>query len=341
MNALLEFSNNESGTLTQAISDTGTTLLVSPTLGSGFGLFTIDDGSDGFVGQLITLSSPTNPLPEICRLVSRPYYSGVDDAYVVEVERAVEAIPSIGAGAAQSFTWPIGTLVDARVTAGTISRMPQNVEGTVFMEAPSDGYTTRPFQFGVKPTLMRHTAVSINGYDKYPGIACEVFMRSRFVDLGTPAAWSSSMYYRSGDVVVDGSFQWGFESSVRGGLLTNASVNPLDGQVDPVVVPGVGVWYLTDLTGAEMDAPSIITEVGFVCIAHGAGSTPTVTIGNQSNPTAYANAVALNQITGARCSHRIPVTTGGPEHEIISFNVDTASSDEFRGYFYCRGLFYE
>ena len=132
MNALLEFSNNESGTLTQAISATGTTLLVSPTLG-GFGLFTIDDGSDGFVGQLITLSSPTNPLPEICRLVSRPYYSGVDDAYVVEVERAVEAIPSIGAGAAQSFTWPIGTLVDARVTAGTISRMPQNVEGTVFM----------------------------------------------------------------------------------------------------------------------------------------------------------------------------------------------------------------
>ena len=131
MNALLEFSNNESGTLTQAISDTGTTLLVSPTLGSGFGLFTIDDGSDGFVGQLITLSSPTNPLPEMCRLVSRPYYSGVDDVYVVEVERAVEAIPS-GQGA-QSFTWPIGTLVDARVTAGTISRMPQNVEGTVFM----------------------------------------------------------------------------------------------------------------------------------------------------------------------------------------------------------------
>ena len=338
MNALLQFSNNESGTLTQAISNTGTTLLVSPTLG-GFGLFTIDDGSDGFVGQLITLSSPTNPLPEICRLVSRPYYSGVDDVYVVEVERAVEAIPS-GQGA-QSFTWPIGTLVDARVTAGTISRMPQNVEGTVFMEAPSNGYGTRPFQFGVKPTLMRHTAVSINGYDKYPGIACEVFMRSRFVDLGTPAAWSASMYYGSGDVVVDGSFQWGFESSVRGELLTNASVNPLDGQVDPVVVPGVGVWYLTDLTGAEMDAPSIITEVGFVCIAHGAGSTPTVTIGNQSNPTAYANAVALNQITGARCSHRIPVTTGGPEHEIISFNVDTASSDEFRGYFYCRGLFYE
>ena len=338
MNALLEFSNNESGTLTQAISATDTTLLVSPTLG-GFDLFTINDGSDGFVGQLITLSSPTNPLPEICRLVSRPYYSGVDDVYVVEVERAVEAIPS-GQGA-QSFTWPIGTLVDARVTAGTISRMPQNVEGTVFMEAPSDGYTTRPFQFGVKPTLMRHTAVSINGLYKYPGIACEVFMRSRFVDLGTPAAWSASMYYGSGDVVVDGSLQWGFESSVRHEFLTNASVNPLDGQFDPVVVPGVGVWYLTDLTGAEMDAPSIITEVGFVCIAHGAGSTPTVTIGNQSNPTAYANAVALNQITGARCSHRIPVTTGGPEHEIISFNVDTASSGEFRGYFYCRGLFYE
>ena len=90
-----------------------------------------------------------------------------------------------------------------------------------------------------------------------------------------------------------------------------------------------------------MDAPTINTDVGFVCIAHGAGSTPTVTIGNQSNPTAYANAVALNQITGERCSHRIPVTTGGPEHEIISFNVDTASSGEFRGYFYCRGLFYE
>lgn len=338
MNALLQFSNNESGTLTQAISATGTTLLVSPTL-FGLDLFAIDEGSGGFVGQLITLSSPTNPLPEICRLVSRPYYSGVDDVYVVEVERAVEAIPS-GQGA-QSFTWPIGTLVEARVTAGTISRMPQNVEGTVFMEAPSGGYLTRPFQFGAKPTLMRHTVASINSYEEYPGIACEVFMRSHFVDLGTPAAWSASMYYGSGDVVVHGSFQWGFESSVRGELLTNASVNPLDGQVDPVVVPGVGVWYLTDLTGAEMDAPSIITEVGFVCIAHGAGSTPTVTIGNQSNPTAYANAVALNQITGARCSHRIPVTTGGPEYGIISFNVDTASSDEFRGYFYCRGLFYE
>ena len=175
------------------------------------------------------------------------------------------------------------------------------------------------------------------------------------VDLGAPQTFSAPASYARGSVVVPttpNGFQYWLE------------IDSIDvSQVEPAAEPD---WEDTDEYSLAVEVtysgnaarwrptampiefeqntyhPLVITEVGFIAHKVTATTPPSVSIGTAAVPGRFASNVALSQITGDGCIHRIPITTGGVFARELHFKLDTAASGgQFLGRFYWRGFFVE
>lgn len=330
---MLQFRNNAAAALAIALpSDSG-----DPAYGT---CTVVADGSQltfgGDFPQLGTLTHASMPGQyEIVRLQSR------SDAVFV-CERSLEnTVP---------LDWPVGTKLEARVTAGMLERFPQIEAG--FLDA-KDGA-----RFALKgyPAVMLHTTQMLSGATSFNrnGQTPSVVGVSPFVDLGVPPAWTAGNY-RHGDVVVpstpDGAQYWlcsNSDMSVHVGAEpefagpgVNVPVDPADETLGYMVAMAMPLDFLVRFAGVRL----VVEEVGFISRSVTAGDVPSVSIGSDldsgsPNPTRYANNVALSQIAGDNHVHRIPIAVGGQLIDTLKFKVETAATGgKFAGRFYWRGFF--
>lgn len=175
------------------------------------------------------------------------------------------------------------------------------------------------------------------------------------VDLGVPPAWAPSTYYPRGAVIVpttpDGNQYWAELDRVDESSLWTAGTepswvpDPVTNGVEDGFDPNInrGRWRATAMPinfGQSLFYPLVVTEVGFIAHKVTATTTPSISIGTAADPTKFAANVALSQITGDGCVHRIPITTGGVMTRDLHYKVDTAATGgQFLGRFYWRGFF--
>jgi len=175
------------------------------------------------------------------------------------------------------------------------------------------------------------------------------------VDLGVPPAWAPSTYYPRGMVIVpttpDGNQYWAELDRVDESSLWTAGTepswvpDPVTNGVEDGFDPNInrGRWRATAMPinfGQSLFYPLVVTEVGFIAHKVTATTTPSISIGTAADPTKFAANVALSQITGDGCVHRIPITTGGVMTRDLHYKVDTAATGgQFLGRFYWRGFF--
>lgn len=174
------------------------------------------------------------------------------------------------------------------------------------------------------------------------------------VDLGVPATWSATNYPR-GSVVIPttpNGFQYWPELDDIDAAWLNSETEPnwatVDGTTGGVEVTSYGKparWRPTAMPiefEHSTSVPLVITEVGFIAHKVAATAVPSVSIGTAAVPGRFASNVALSQITGDGCIHRIPITTGGVIARELHFKVVTAATGgQFLGRFYWRGFFVE
>lgn len=350
------FSNNAETTLDVAVDFDDTTLTVVDA-----GAFTSPSGGDV---QLATLTHADSP--GAYEVVQITEVSGLDFTVVREYE-----------GAAQS--WPVGTLVSARITAKTLQAFPQRDSATAVVQGQGDGPSgPGSFIFGAGaasydvrysdtlilagrsrivggvqlsgwPTLQKlRSSAGVSGYDR--NVAYESWGGTYHVDLGTAVDWATDNNYARGMVVSpttpDGNQYTLDITSVEDSGSSSVGAEPTWNTSGATAVSN-GNWYPValpvDITSGTM-RNVLITEVGFVCDIYSASSPPVVDIGTASAPTRFANGVTLSQITGDNCVHRIILSTGGAmvSGEALTFAVDTAAAGgRCMGRFYWRGLFIE
>lgn len=344
------FSNNAEAILAN--------LLPSSSGHPDYNTIVITDANDGdtFVhpaevvdgSQLATLTHPSLPgIYEVVRITQHPF--GTTD---FTVERGYE----LGDWPVQA--WPVGTKMQARITAKMLQTFPQQDSSgkVVFVGNMSGG---NDFAYGNLPVLRDRLGRPTNGFSPMSQdtlFAPEVVGGSFAMDLGVAVTWSSATRYYGLAVVrpptPDGFQYWLDLKPDEYGSQTN--VTPaFDGNTSPAVAhdgnaPGnkdVGFWVPTALpidVSASFDGNSklVVTEVGFMAREVTAGSTPMVSIGTSDEPTKFVNNQALSQITGSNQVHRFPVTVGGAMVSSLRYVVNTAATGGvFRGRFYWRGFF--
>ena len=332
---MLQFRNN-AGAATAAIlpADSG-----DPSYGT---ITVVADGSEASFGstypQLATVAHATMPGQyEIVRLLSR-------SSAVFTCERGVDDT--------NPLEWPVGATLEARVTAGMLDLFPQ-IDGG-FMDAKHGA----KFAIAGTPALMRSATQMLASATDFHrnGFGVAIAGVSPYVDLGVPPTWASGNYYH-GDVVApttpDGAQYWHctnqdmavFVSTepAFAGPGTNVPIDAADLSLGYMVAMAVPLDFIVRFDSVQL----VIEEVGFIARAVTAGDVPSVSIGSDldagaPNPTRYANNVALSQITGDNCVHRIPVAAGGQLIDTLKFKVETAATGgKFAGRFYWRGFFVE
>lgn len=332
---MLKFSNNALAVLENTLpSDGGDPAYTTFTA--------VEDGSEltfgGAFPQLATLVHGSLPgVFEIVRLLSR---SGA----VFTCERGLEETTP--------QDWPVGTKVEARVTAGLLGTFPQMERG--FLDS-NDGTLFAAKGF---PAVMRNSVQMLSSYTNFhrSGNTMAAAGVSPYVDLGVPPTWTAGNYLH-GDVVVpttpDGAQYWHCTNSDMAvyvgtepefmGPGANVPIDSADESLGFVVGMAAPLDFNVRFSGVLL----VVEEVGFISRSVTAGDVPSVSIGSDldasaSNPTRYANNVALSQITGEKCIHRIPVTGGGQLVDTLKFKVETAATGgKFAGRFYWRGFFLE
>lgn len=347
------FSNNAVTTLAAALdADAGDTAMQV----ASAALFQTIGAGDGNM-QLATLTHPD--LAGLYEVVAITETDGVNWTVIREAEGAVQA-------------WPIGTKVEARVTAGMLNTFLQRDPDSRRVNNPNGGSSfalsgavagsaksTASLVFGGASRVANSIQLSGRPYlqltrsDDGSGIdynlSYESVGGSIPVDLGSAATWSAGDYFR-GSVVVptvpDGYQYWLAISSVDDALSNDATEPAFDGPGGGVA-SAAGWWFPTalpvDIT-TENFVGLVVTEVGFIAHVMTASGAPNVSIGTASNATRFANNVALSQITAGGMIHRIPLSAGGAllNSEPLRFSVDTAATGgRFLGRFYWRGFFVE
>ncbi len=347
------FSNNAATTLAVALdADAGDTAMQV----ASAALFQTIGPDDGNM-QLATLTHPD--LAGLYEVVAITETVGVNWTVVREAEGAVQA-------------WPIGTKVEARVTAAMLGTFLQRDPESRKVSNPNGGNSfalsgavggsaksTASLVFGGASRVANSIQLSGRPYlqltrsDDGAGIDLNLSYESVGgsipVDLGSAATWAAGDYFR-GSVVVptvpDGYQYWLDITSVDDALSNDATEPAFDG-------PGGGAasasgwWFPTALPvdfTTENFIGLVVTEVGFIAHVVTASGTPSVSIGTESNATRFANNVALSQITAGGMIHRIPLSGGGAllNSEPLRFSVDTAATGgRFLGRFYWRGFFVE
>lgn len=175
------------------------------------------------------------------------------------------------------------------------------------------------------------------------------------VDLGSPQTFSAPASFARGSVVVPttpNGFQYWLEIDHIDVSQVVTDAEPDWGNIDEyslaveVTYSGNAARWRPTAMPIEFEQttyhPLVITEVGFIAHKVTATTPPSVSIGTAAVPGRFASNVALSQITGDGCIHRIPITTGGVIARELHFKLDTAASGgQFLGRFYWRGFFVE
>lgn len=348
------FSNNAATTLAAALdADSGDTAMVV----ASADLFQAIGPGDGNI-QLATLTHPDlSGLYEVVTIVET---DGVNWTVIRETEGAVQA-------------WPIGTKVEARITAAmlgtflqrdpTSKRVTNQGGGSAFALGGTMGPDARgssSLVFGGRSRVansvllaaypyLQITRSSDNGGDSDRNLGFESVGGSIPVDLGLPATWSAIDYAR-GSVVVpttpDGYQYWLEIEDLDIDSSTDATEPPFDGAGGGADSTS-GWWFPTAMPvdiGTQSFSGLCVTEVGFIAHVADASVNPAVSIGTDTNATRFANNVTLSQITGNGQIHRIPISAGGAllAGEQLRFKVETAATGgRFLGRFYWRGFFIE
>lgn len=336
----LAFTNNAVTTLASGLADDASTI----TLTDDFGF---DSLSGGDAVQILTITDPNGVQdPEIVTA------TGVPGSNQRTVVRGLEGTIA--------QVWSAGAIVSARITAETLLRFPQatDLEVSLFPEAPvgRNWIGSSVLQFGGFPVLQVARS-DMHAASEYmdANLSREVVGGTLPLNLGTAPTWTSGVNYTHGAVVApptpDG-WQYCFEPAVLGGA-SQTTTTPEFSSLDPcaALMGGtvVGSWFPINPSALEQVISAIlgskglvVTEVGFICMGHGGGSAPVVSIGADSAPTRFASSVALSQITAAGHIHRIPISSGGAMcGSKLTFALVTPSSGNFHGRFYWKGFFAE
>lgn len=299
--------------------------------------------------QLVTLTHESNPGQfEVVAIVRHEFGTAAFD-----VKRNIEGAPGM--------SWPIGTSMQARVTAATLDSFMQGSEANV--PVVSGGVLSIPggrFSLSAMPHIRRVFAPGESSYDlNLAGGAVSVVGTSVFVDLGVaPTIEDPDGYgvYQHGHVYLPPTAtgqQYGYNSFSGGSTdyLTGPPLvfgveatiplrDDLDAPQGLLVAIDLPVNVSVQFSGSKI----VVEEVGFIADDATATTKPIVSIGDldqASTPdaTRFANNVSLTQISGGGQIHRIPVTAGGGMSRALTFRLDTpAVGGSFRGRFYWRGF---
>lgn len=337
---MLEFTNNGQMALTQAIPttedlDTNQVHVIHADADGpgGEGRIWMDSGR-----QYATLFDPADPdrKPEVVILDHyRGYNGSTKHAYGVLRPSVHENV----------LGWPVGTKLETRVTAEMLGAFVQRDGEDLFFSG-----TGTVFQVVGHPIL--RYGVSAEGHLE-KATSHEALAATHFVNLGDVVdTWTAGQEYYGGDVVKDPgeTEQWSFMPAGQVWVAKSATA-PLDGSQQAAAfnddMPDlvVGRWYATPMPvvveRSINDGMLMVTEVGFICSAHGGGAAPSVSIGTAAAPTRFANNVALDQITGPNCVHRIPVASGGEGVSDLVFTQTASTTGAFTGRFYWKGFLFE
>lgn len=349
------FTNNAEGVLAAGISNSATTITLADTPGAHKFGYPYPEG--GLI-QRATITHVDFPLDiEIVSITDRA-------GLTLTVERGIEST--------SARAWPAGAKVSARVTAGILESFFQVAPGAKALSINdrvisigSDPFVVngRPNQNGGLVQIAGWPVLSL-GRVKYgndvifqdAGLTHEAVGGTQVVSLGTTPTWVSGQIYDSGAVVVPttpNGFQYTYEKTPFGGstqvatqpafdtggyslaVMNPSNPNKVDGYWLPTPHP-LGLRLLLD----GFDGGVMLTEVGFVCLDHGATTPPSISIstGTVGEPVPIVSSVSLSQIDGAEQVWRHIITDGGPLQKEIRFDVTTPATGNFVGRFYWRGV---
>lgn len=335
-----DFSNNAVTTLAAGISDSATEI----TLTSDAAFASV--GSGGLV-QAMTITDPAGAQsPEV--------------VYATDIPSAGRRTVQRGMDDTAAQTWSSGAVVSARVTAGMLRNFAQVDDGALVLDTsgPIGRNWLGPYavQVGGFPVLQLARS-NLGGSSDYAdaNLSREIVGGTLTLNLGATATWTSGVTYGQHSVVVPptpDSRQYCYEplaAAAYSNTTTTPSFTPDDSCSALEGANEVGSWVSINPAALEQGISSapgnkvlVVTEVGFLCSAHGSGSAPVVSIGADSSPTRFASSVSLSQITAVRHVHRIPITNGGATCEYkLTFSLVTPSSADFQGRFYWKGFFIE
>ena len=353
------FVNNGASTLTQALTaDAGDTTLFT----DGDAWFSFGNGSR----LKVTLTHSS--LPDQIEILTIESHI---DTGEFSIARASEAV----GGVQEPFAWPIGTAVEARLTAAMLDAFVQANDGHMAINSlyASDQVQSEVFQTGQASFKGDSDGgVSITGFpamgifpqalpsssgDIDPALGREVVGASVLVNLGAVPTWVSGNDYSALSIVkpsVADGFQYLF-STLKQGETTRATAMPFDGLggaveafYDDTQEYQSGMWVpiempvkVSQYVGSPQSRLFVPTELGFVCFNHGGGASPSVSIGTDTNPTLLVNNQPLSQITGPNTIHRFPISGGGQMLDgVIRFALSSAeATGAFVGRFYWKGFF--
>ena len=299
--------------------------------------------------QLVTLTHESNPGKfEVVAIVRHEFGTAAFD-----VKRNIEG--------ASGESWPVGTLMQARVTAATLESFMQGSAADIPVVA--GGVLSIPggrFSLSAMPHIRRVFAPGESSYDlNLAGGAVSAVGTSVFVDLGVaPTIEDPDGYgvYQHGHVYLPPTAtgqQYGYNSFSGGSTdyLTGPPLvfgveatiplrDDLDAPQGLLVAIDLPVNVSVQFSGSKI----VVEEVGFIADDATATTKPIVSIGDldqASTPdaTRFANNVSLTQISAGGQIHRILVTAGGGMSRVLTFRLDTpAVGGSFRGRFYWRGF---
>lgn len=293
--------------------------------------------------------------------LSHPDVEGLEIVFITSLATGVSNKIRVIRGREETGakTWPVGTKIQCRATAGMMrginarSMFDQNSYGLSI----ADGNNAKVYH----PTELRSSLVPHswaigglpvlieNGSSDYAPLSSSVegVGASCSVELGVAPNYDSGATYYPGAIVKDPSPPY--------------TVYSMGSAVDlGAAAPALGAGYWSEVTEdadggisrvgflSEVDDPDVWfypSEIGFICDAHTATTTPTVSVGELDaagdlvSLTNLASAVSLTAIDGA---HQRVVLANNIKKGVrgLIFSIDTAATGgTFKGRFYWRGLF--
>lgn len=328
-----QFTNNSSCKLGSSLASGATTftatgaaaLTFAPTVSGKF--------------QMATLEDPLTPgVYEIVKVTAR---SGYD----FTVERAQEGTTA--------RSWPAGTSLRARVTAGMLGAFIQDVGATTGRIAGGTAIAGYPVMQSPQDDLGSLVPSSMTP---------EVFCATHSVELGPLPAWAPSTVYKHGDVVRPTTAN-GLQYRLK---ISDPSVASL---VSPATQPsfgstavafgdagGYGTWIPSNplntpilLCIAPANVGIYLSEVGFICDLYdgpGGGSAPWVSIGTAADgavvdATAIASSYQMQAINAAGYRFQFGSLPKTPVRGLSFKLAVTGPAGRTRGRFYFKGMLVE
>lgn len=285
-------------------------------------------------------------------------------------ETSLTVIRSVEGAEPQS--WPAGTKISVRVTAGMLYRFLQRDPMTGLIGGNSFVFALPTNQDHINHAgVAANTAFVFNGRSRqsetvmlaaYPLLqkvtsipAASSGGDTNFsypstggtapVDLGVPSPWELGAGQRWNVVVptvANGYQYWADPESLMSEELAETAEPAFTSDGETVWLED-GAWIPTPmpvLVNPSFQYDLMVDEVGFIKFSGAPATMPTVSIGTQADPTMFANAVALNQLSDGQV-HRIPITSNKLIRDLRFSVVDAATGGPLIGRFYWRGQFIE